>query len=682
MLFQIGKSGDTVKITQKEARKLLSPVRTNEMIYTFSECYYKDVLTNDCRGWIKFPEENVADITFADRGTQNEGTMQNPSYLLNLEKKRLTLIGEWKPKYYSSNQKVPLVLEYELSENLEPVALHITITTGKRKLITNIEIASKESRAVIKDFIKTTPDYQSGGFVFIESEQTDSVTLAKKKMEEEKQAYLDSLNYVRKKAEEDRIIKKRIADSIDLVKQKQADSTKLAKQRTADSLRLATDLQKQRTADSLNNVKKQQADSIKLVNQRKADSIQLAKEQQKRTADSLNNVKRQQADSIRLANQRTADSIKIATDRQKQRTADSLNNVKKQQADSIKLANQRTSDSIQLAKEQQQRTADSIKIATDRQKQRTADSLNNVKRQQADSIKLANQRTADSIQLAKEQQKRTADSLNNVKKQQADSIKLANQRKADSIRLAKEQQQRTADSLKIANKKYEDSVRLSKQRIADSIARIQKNKKTNLQIIRSENITDIDGFQYKTVRMGTQTWMAENLNVTRFRNGDPIMEAQTMDEWREADMAGIPAWCYFNGDAENAPVFGKLYNWYAIRDPRGLAPAKWHIPNLEEWTRMFTFIGGNQKAGTILKDTTGWHEKGNGTNLTGFSARPSGSRDFSSNFKGIQRFGYWWINEEHGAETAWGIDMGFSYGNINIFAFRKGNGFAIRCVRD
>jgi len=591
-------AGDTVKITQKDARRLLSPVRTNEVIYTFTQCFNKDVPTNDCRGWIKFPEENIADVVYADKGIQNEGALQNCAYLLNIDGKKLTLVGEWKPKLYKSNQKTLIILDYDLNENLEPTSLSITISTGKRKMISLVGIESKESRSGIKEFIKTTTDYQASGFVFIEAKETDSITLAKKKAEEQKQVYFDSLNYVRKKAEEDRLNRKRISDSIDQVKLRQSDSAKAVNKRITDSIRISN----QRTADSINAVKKREADSIRIINQRKADSIKI--------------VTKKHEDSARLSKQRIADSIRIGGE-QKLRTTDSINAVKKRQADSIRIVNQRK--------------ADSIKIVT---------------KKYEDSARLSKQRIADSIRIAGEQKLRTADSINAVKKRQADSLKIVNQKKADSI------------------------------------ANAQKNKKPTLQIIRSENITDIDGFQYKTVRMGTQTWMAENLNVTRFRNGDPIMEAQTQEEWREADLEGIPAWCYYNGDAENAQQYGKLYNWHAVKDPRGLAPAKWHIPNLEEWTRMFTFVGGNQKAGTILKDTIGWHEKGNGTSLTGFAAKPSGSRDFSSNFKAIQRFGYWWINEEHGAETAWGVDMGFSYGNINFFAFRKGNGFAIRCVRN
>ena len=117
-------------------------------------------------------------------------------------------------------------------------------------------------------------------------------------------------------------------------------------------------------------------------------------------------------------------------------------------------------------------------------------------------------------------------------------------------------------------------------------------------------VKDIDGFEYKIVRIGTQTWMAQNLGVTRFRNGDPIPEATTTEEWKKADFNRTPAWCYYLNDPAYGPQYGKLYNWYAVIDPRELAPEKWKIPNEEEWLRLISFLGNKAKAGDQLKDVT------------------------------------------------------------------------------
>ena len=206
----------------------------------------------------------------------------------------------------------------------------------------------------------------------------------------------------------------------------------------------------------------------------------------------------------------------------------------------------------------------------------------------------------------------------------------------------------------------------------------------NTQSVFSQTPTtvkDIDGFEYKIVRLGTQTWMAQNLNVTRFRNGDPIKEAVTPEEWVEADRKKEPAWCYYENDPAYGPCYGKLYNWYAITDPRGLAPAKWRVPNAEEWNRLITLLGKKEKAGDQLKDITGWKDDGSGNNKSGFKALPGGNRSEKGVFLGIGAYGYWWSSQEHASETAEGFDMGYKYKEINKFGFRKGNGFSVRCVR-
>jgi uncharacterized protein (TIGR02145 family) len=194
-------------------------------------------------------------------------------------------------------------------------------------------------------------------------------------------------------------------------------------------------------------------------------------------------------------------------------------------------------------------------------------------------------------------------------------------------------------------------------------------------------VKDVDGFEYKIVRVGGQTWMAQNLNVTRFRNGDPIPEATTTDEWIKADKNKTPAWCYFNNDPEYGASYGKLYNWYAVIDERGLAPAKWRIPTEQDWVRMINFLGNKKKASEQLKADFGWREEGYGSNKTGFNALPGGNRSEKGQFLGNGSYGYWWSSQEHGSETAEGFDMGYRYKLINQFSYRKGHGFSVRCVK-
>lgn len=194
-------------------------------------------------------------------------------------------------------------------------------------------------------------------------------------------------------------------------------------------------------------------------------------------------------------------------------------------------------------------------------------------------------------------------------------------------------------------------------------------------------LIDHEGNKYKTVKLGTQTWMAENLNVQSFRNGDLIPQAKTAEEWMKADLALKPAWCYYDNDPANGPKYGKLYNWWAIIDPRGLAPAKWHIPNDEEWTRVTLFLGGNKIAAQKMKHNIGWPTKGAGTNKSSFAAIPAGSRDAMGSFRSLGSFGLWWTAEQLGYNTAWGREMG-STNKLGRYNYQKGNGFSIRCVRD
>ena len=104
-----------------------------------------------------------------------------------------------------------------------------------------------------------------------------------------------------------------------------------------------------------------------------------------------------------------------------------------------------------------------------------------------------------------------------------------------------------------------------------------------------------------SVKIGNQIWMTQNLKVAHFRNGDSVPYAKTAEEWEKAGKEQKPAWCYYNNDPANDSKYGKLYNWYAVNDPRGLAPAGWHIPSDVEWKQLTDFIGGNQAAGKKLK---------------------------------------------------------------------------------
>jgi uncharacterized protein (TIGR02145 family) len=119
-------------------------------------------------------------------------------------------------------------------------------------------------------------------------------------------------------------------------------------------------------------------------------------------------------------------------------------------------------------------------------------------------------------------------------------------------------------------------------------------ERTSLGNVSSTNsiAKDADGKVYKSVIIGNQSWMAENLNTSKFRNGDPIPEVKTDEEWAKALKEGRPAWSYYDNDQKKGAKYGKLYNWYAVNDPRGLAPIGWHIPTDNEWTALTDYLGG------------------------------------------------------------------------------------------
>lgn len=190
----------------------------------------------------------------------------------------------------------------------------------------------------------------------------------------------------------------------------------------------------------------------------------------------------------------------------------------------------------------------------------------------------------------------------------------------------------------------------------------------------------------KEVTIGKQVWMTQNLNVDKFRNGDPIPEAKTDEEWIKAGENGEPAWCYYNNNPDNGDRYGKLYNWYAVNDPRGLAPEGWKIPSDEEWSRLTDFLGGESVAGKKMKSTDFWAdndgESGNGTNESGFSGLPGGNRRYDGAFNGVGKDGYWWSSTELGTYVALNRLLICLSGGVYRLNHSKEFGFSVRCLRD
>jgi uncharacterized protein (TIGR02145 family) len=182
--------------------------------------------------------------------------------------------------------------------------------------------------------------------------------------------------------------------------------------------------------------------------------------------------------------------------------------------------------------------------------------------------------------------------------------------------------------------------------------------------------------------IGTQQWMTHNLDVTTYRNGDIIPQVTDATAWAALTTG---AWCYYNNDPANGAIYGKLYNWYAVNDPRGLAPAGWHIPSDAEWTTLGTSLGGSTVAGGKMK-TTGtsiWLSPNSGaTNESGYSGLPGGLRFSWGTFYGFGFFAGWSSATEVASTNAWHRSLYYNVVTLDRSFDNKNYGWMVRCLRD
>ena len=204
--------------------------------------------------------------------------------------------------------------------------------------------------------------------------------------------------------------------------------------------------------------------------------------------------------------------------------------------------------------------------------------------------------------------------------------------------------------------------------------------------------------KYESVKIGNQEWMTRNLDVDRFRNGDLVPHVESNEEWKKAGKNGQPAWCYNDNDPDNGKKYGKLYNWYAVNDPRGLAPEGWHVPTDEEWEILVEYLGGKDIAGHKMKSVEGWDasvncqngyiHNGNGNNSSGFNGLPSGWRDSYGIFVNVGKIADFWSATEDDLNAAWYRSLRFYNGNVyrtnsfSVYHTTKSVGASVRCLRD
>jgi uncharacterized protein (TIGR02145 family) len=184
------------------------------------------------------------------------------------------------------------------------------------------------------------------------------------------------------------------------------------------------------------------------------------------------------------------------------------------------------------------------------------------------------------------------------------------------------------------------------------------------------------------VKIGKQTWMSKNLDVSTFRNGEAIPEAKSKEEWAKAYKNKTAAFCYYDYDSKNGKVYGKLYNWYAVNDSRGLAPKGYHIPSDAEWTILTDFLGGRDIAGKKMKSKDGWSNSGNGDNSSGFNGLPGGNCGDSGNFYRIAEYGNFWSSSVDDTFDAWSRLLSRYNPEVYRFSDDEDDGLSVRCLRD
>lgn len=186
---------------------------------------------------------------------------------------------------------------------------------------------------------------------------------------------------------------------------------------------------------------------------------------------------------------------------------------------------------------------------------------------------------------------------------------------------------------------------------------------------------------FETVTIGQQVWMTRNLDVTTFRNGDIIPQVRNRAEWKKAARRRRPAWFYYNFDSTNGAKYGKLFNYAAVADRRGLAPAGYHVPTDQEWTTLIQAVGGPNQAGKRLKSSSGWNNQGNGTNESGFSALPGGYCNFFGRFVNMGSQGYWWSTTGDDMGEHWTRTAGTTH-YVHRAPYDNESGLSVRCLRD
>jgi uncharacterized protein (TIGR02145 family) len=189
-------------------------------------------------------------------------------------------------------------------------------------------------------------------------------------------------------------------------------------------------------------------------------------------------------------------------------------------------------------------------------------------------------------------------------------------------------------------------------------------------------VSDLDGNAYKSVILGKQEWMMDNLKVTKYRNGNPIPHIQDSTVWNAWNNG---AYVFYKNDTKH----GVLYNWLAVMDSRGLCPLGWHVPSSIEWDTLAKFLGGNEVAGGKMKARLHWETPNEAaTNASSFHALPKGMYGVNGSFNNIGKNAYWWSSNDNDQISAWGREIGYNESGLYAGHGDKHDGLSVRCLKD
>jgi uncharacterized protein (TIGR02145 family) len=197
------------------------------------------------------------------------------------------------------------------------------------------------------------------------------------------------------------------------------------------------------------------------------------------------------------------------------------------------------------------------------------------------------------------------------------------------------------------------------------------------------SVIDIDGNEYPIVQIGTQVWMAANLKTTRYRNGSSIPNVMNGVTWLGLTSG---AWSYYDNNMANDPIYGKLYNWFAVNDNRKLCPTGWHVPTDAEWMILSNNLGIDD--GFKMKSTVGWNDNGNGSDTSGFKGLPSGMRRgafsgvVSGTFGALGTEGSYWSSSLIDQDGAWMRYLRSQSRSLSSLGQSLTTGLSVRCLRD